>query len=70
MYTHYALPLQKACVAAGLEYDSVISQDVVWQTPAQTGADGADVKPDGEDVKPVPGRLTCCACMYMCRTYT
>jgi len=44
---------KKACSTAGLDYDEVISQAVVWQAPVTSGADGASaVKQDGDDVKP------------------
>ena len=50
------LSAQKACSTAGLDYDKVVSQAVVWQTPDTDGADSAPaVKQDGEDVKPQTG---------------
>lgn len=51
------LPVQKACTAAGFEYEKVIDQTVVWEAP-DTAADGAAaVKQDGEDATPPAGSL-------------
>ena len=63
--------MQKACSTAGLDYDEVISQTVVWQAPVTTAADGASTaKQDGEDVKPPAGLQTaCCALLPGTQAY-